>query len=792
MRLELIPLTFAPLLVSMVFGQDLPPLDAPPILPDDEILEVTPSLEADSFFDSPEPAVTRPGFVRSGPNTKINFTYIGGQSEVLFTGDPRIEGANGLEANADRIRVDINKQIGYLTGNVSIYQDGLVYRGESAIYHHKTRKFNTEKLRAGMDPLLLEAGQFRSTMLDGRPAYIGENAGITTHDSSDPHWWLRTGRTTIFPGERVIFKDLKLYAGKTPVFWLPYLSQPLNAELGYHLAPGGRSNLGLFLKNRYGIMIGGERDPVSGLNDSAWLLAHYHADIYTRRGLGLGLSLYDSRVESDDQFGWLKFYYIHDLSPQTSRSGAIRPPVNENRYLVEFAHRRELRKTQNAIFSAEANISWLSDDFYLEDFDPSRYNQNPAPDNTLALSRRTANSFAQLGTRVRPNSFYQSDTRLPELSYDWIRQPFLHSEWLYESQTSAGVYREHLGDFNIDRLRAEAALLGTSAPRQTEIAGLLDPAGFSRFHTYHEFSRPFKVGHLNLVPEIGGGYTYYGAAEGQHNSVSRTHLFAGVDASMKFTKAYPKWIDDQWGLNGALHVFEPYANLSVLSTDELNPTFDRVDRLTASTRPRQRSVGRFTAIDDLANWNIMRLGMKNSLLTHRNGGTHEWLTINTYFDTFFDDPEFNRNFSNLYNEIRWSPLPWLDLDLDTQIPLFNDSNFTEVATTATFMPTDDIELSLRHRILKDHPILRDSNRLELDFYARLNEHWGIGTRHRWEIVDGTLELQNYNLYRDFDSWVGSAGFFVRDNRIENEYGLMLSFGLKEFPNLNLPIRMGAE
>lgn len=791
MRLELISLTIAPLLTLMSIGQTLPPLDAPPLLPDDGMLEIQ-EITEDDFFSEPAPSTTPPNFVRTGKNTKIDFSFIDGKVEVVFSNDARIVADNGTEANADKIRIDYDQQIGYLTGNVSIYLDGLIYRGESAVYHHKTGKFDTEKLRAGMDPLLLEAGQFRSTMVEGRLAYIGENAGITTHDSSEPHWWLRADQTTIFPGERVIFKDLKLYAGETPIFWLPYLSQPLNAELGYHFAPGGRSNLGLFLKNRYGVMIGGERDPLSGLNDSAWLLAQYHADIYTRRGLGLGLSFFDTRVEEDDQFGWLKFYYINDLSPRTSRSGVPRPRVNEDRYLVELAHRLELWESKNATFSAKANLSWLSDDFYLEDFDPSRYNQNPAPDNTLSLSRRTTNSFAQFGARVRPNNFYQSDTRLPELSYDWIRQPFLDSKWLYESQTSAGVYREHLGDFNIDRLRAEAALLGTSLPRQNEIAGLLDPAGFTSFHTYHEFSRPFKMGHLNLAPKIGGGYTHYGAVKGPNDSVNRTHLFAGIDASMKFTKAYPDWMNDKWGLSGALHIFEPYANLSVLSTDELAPSFDRVDRLTTSTRPRQRSVGRFTAIDDLANWNIMRLGMRNSLLMHRDGGTHEWLTIDTYFDTFFEDPEFDRNFSNLYNEVRWSPFPWFDLELDTQIPLFNDSNFTEVATTATFMPTDDIEFSLRHRFLKDHPILRDSNRLELDFYARLNEHWGIGTRHRWEIVDGTLELQNYNLYRDFDSWVGSVGFFVRDNRIENEYGLMLSFGLKEFPNLNLPIRMGAE
>lgn len=777
--------------LSVGFAQEPLPVDPSPRLPYEDQITETGRGNSGGLLGDPPPALKLPDTIKLR-DSKWRLDYIEDKATLHITQGVRIETDSGMTAIADRMKFDLASQTGQLTGNVSIYQDGLVYRGRSAVYDHKTGKVNTRGLRAGVAPLLLESSQFESQIINGQRIFIGRNAGITSHDAEDPHWWLRADQTTLFPGERVIFKDLKLYAGETPIFWLPYLSQQLDAELGYHFVPGGRSNLGLFIKNRYGVMLGGERDPVTGANDSAWLLAHFQADLYSRRGLGLGLSLFDTRAEEDDQFGWLKFSYINDLDPQASRSGIPRPPVNEDRYRVELAHRLKAWETQNADYFVGANLTWLSDGFYLEDFDPALFNVNPNPDNTLFLNRRTANSFAQLNARVQLNSFYQSDTRLPELSYDWFRQPFLDTDFLYESQTSAGVYRKYLGDFRADQLRAEAALLPAGDPRQEDIAALLDSAGFTRLHTYHEFSRPSKIGHLNVVPKIGAGYTNYSSVEGPHNSMSRTHLFAGVDTSMKFTKAYPDWIDEKWGLNGVLHIVEPYVNLSALSSDSLDSSFDRIDRLTASTRPRPLGVGRFTAIDDLDSWTIMRLGMRNRLVTHRDGGTHDWLTMDTYFDSFFEDPEFNRNFSNLYNEVRWHPLPWLDLEVDFQIPLFNDSNFTEVATAATFMPNENMEFSIRHRFLNDHPILRDSNRLELDFYARLTDYWGIGTRHRWEIADGTLELQNYNLYYDFDSWVGSIGFFVRDHRIENEYGLMLSFGLKEFPNLNLPIRMGAE
>ena len=52
---------------------------------------------------------------------------------------------------------------------------------------------------------------------------------------------MRAERTIVIPDERVIFRNMKFYLGDRPIFWLPYLSQPLDKELGYHIIPGARS-----------------------------------------------------------------------------------------------------------------------------------------------------------------------------------------------------------------------------------------------------------------------------------------------------------------------------------------------------------------------------------------------------------------------------------------------------------------------------------------------------------------------------------------------------------------------
>ena len=715
-----------------------------------------------------------------------------GNLVLAAKGNIRIQADNGLQIFADRAIAYQSKGTIVLSGNVTMYQNGLVYRGDSAIYYTEEQRADTSKLRVGLDPILLEAGNLQSVPYKDGNAFIGDNVGITTHDSSDPDFWLRARKTTIIPGDRVIFRDLKVKVGDRSVFWLPYLSQPFDQELGYHFLVGGRSNLGFFVKNRYGVMLGGEEDPVTGIKEDAWLLSQFQADVYTLRGLGLGADLFDTRTDEKNDFGWLKLYYIHDFNSDLERSGIDRDSVTESRYRIDFAHRIKLWEDQVAAYTLEANLTKLSDEFFLEDYDPKTARIDSDPDNFIALNRRTANSITSLGARIRVNDFYQSDTRLPELTHDWIRQPLFGTPILYESQSSWGIYDEELSDFREDSLKNEAATLLAGDPRLDEINRLLADRGYHRFHTYHEASRPFKIGHLNITPRVGAGYTHYGSIEGPASSQSSTHISAGIDASMKMSRAYPDLISQRWGLDGALHILEPYASISWLATDELDSSFGRIERLTPTTRPRTRRVGRFTARDQLADWQVLRLGARNRIVSNRDGGTHDWLSVDTYFDTFFEDPEFDRDFSNLYNDIIWHPLPWLEVDLETQFPLFNDSNFTEIASSFVFMPHEDLEITLGYRRLSAYPILQDSNRIELETFARLNDYWGIGTEHSFEAEDNTLELQRYNLHYDFDSWVGSVGLFHRDNQSEDEYGILFSFGLKEIPSLSLPISFDTE
>lgn len=821
-------------LISLLLAAGLQGLVAQVLPPPPGLLPV-PLPEVDIIQPVPLPEIPLGGPEAMMPELpeRVDIQNIGGgrmsfdidTDTIRFHGPGiKVIGDTGTEIFADSAVYDGKTRIARLQGNISVYQGNILQRGQSAVYNFNTARLELTDVIASVDPVILESGRFVvEEAADGRQVFIGQDAGVTTHDVESPNYWLRASETRVYPGDKVTFRNLRVYAGETPVFWLPYLSQPLDGELGYQFVPGARTNWGPYLLNTYGIMLGGTRNEQTGENEDAWLLSRWRFDIRTSRGLGTGVDFVDTRPSNGSgPAGSLSLYYMNDLDPGQRRSGLPRGSVNEDRYRIELKHRAAIDFEAGADWYFDSNLTVLSDHYYLEDFEPTLYRADPAPDNTLGIFRRDDRTLASLFTRLRLNDFNRTDTRLPMLAVDMARGPLFNLPVLHEGTTSLSISNIQTGD--VTRRNVIEPLLalppGASAPRRLllQLQGyerqlveriralppgdpripalrnqLLD-SGYTRFHTYQELSLPFTLGGwLNVVPQVGFGHTRYWAVDSPASAEHRTFFHAGTEASLKFSSDYTEINNPDWGLNGLLHVIQPYANWSVVSADELDDALPRIDRLTFTTRPRTLAPSRFTATDSLESWNIARLGVRNRLLTRRDGQSLEWLYVNSYMDAFLEDPELDRNVSNLYNDVRWSPLPWLAVELETQTPIVSGgSGFSEYATNFRFLPRRDLELSVGYRYLDNHPVLLDSGRVDLRAYARISENWGLGMRQSFEMDDGTLEVQQYTLHRDLGNWVAGFGVTHRDNRVQQELGLVFSLTLKDFPSVSLPFRIDAE
>jgi lipopolysaccharide export system protein LptA len=731
--------------------------------------------------------------------------------------------------------------------NVIVVKDGQLFYGENIIYNIKTQELKANSIRSSLPPIYYTADAF-DTNTGTVEKITGTNSSFTTHDSQIPNYHLKAKRITIYPGDRVVMSGVKAYMGNTPVFYLPYFVQPLDDELGYFFRVGYTSQWGAFLLNQYGTMIGDHT------------LAKYHLDLRSQRGVAIGADFYSMKWKErhNDNIGMLKLYYAYDDDPLTGVNDSQRSPefVDENRYRIAFQHRIYIPGPQESTWYLDFDINKLSDEFMLEDYFLNEFRSEPQPDNLVNLVKRSDTFTASLLARMQVNDFFHTDTRLPELAFDFTRSRIGRTNFFYQGETSIGAYRDNLSDRERaeleDKIKQQKDFLGTFGSNgsrtslsdvdengqpilgadgrplptsPTALAGTtlvsnssalinrdpkvlltrddvsedlealqdeLSENKFNRIYSYHEVLYPMAFGRGNwitFVPRIGGGAAFYDSVSGGSNNSSETKgiFHAGFDLAGKISKTWEDVQNRRLGIDGLRHIVQPYLNYSYLNADQPEG-FPSIDRLTPSTRPRPIDVPFYTATDDLQSWNVARVGVRNLLQTKRDDATWNYAGLNTYADIFFDDPEFDRKISNLYNDLFWYPVPWLSLSIDSQLPIGDsDFNFSEVNTSATWMPTKRFSWTLGHQLRSDNPLFTDSSLIYSRIYTKINENWGFSMNHIYEMEDSTLEYQSYSVHRDLASWTMAVGGLVRDNRGSNEYGIVLSLTLKDFPSVSLPL-----
>ena len=130
----------------------------------------------------------------------------------------------------------------------------------------------------------------------------------------------------------------------------------------------------------------------------------------------------------------------------------------------------------------------------------------------------------------------------------------------------------------------------------------------------------------------------------------------------------------------------------------------------------------------------------------------------------------------------------MSFQLDSQLPLF-DTGFTEVNSSLNFLVNKNASVSLGQRYIDGNNQFPNSNLVSFGGYYRINDNWALSFRDQYEFASSTLERQVYQVHRDLSSWVASLGVSVRDNRGVNDVSVLLSFTLKDLPNVRMPFTL---
>jgi lipopolysaccharide export system protein LptA len=708
--------------------------------------------------------------------------------EITSTGQTTYE--NGLATARDNVVIHIGNTDIYadyaqynsathdvdLRGHVRIYRDKSLYLADSGIYNTDTKKIRASTGRTESEPYFLAGNDV--TSIEGDNAYLIRGGTFTTNDSAKPDFHLHARKIRLYDKDRVILLDVTAYVGKVPVFWWPYLYQSLDNTFSFAISPAFYSTWGPSLLTQVTFPI---TDNVQG---------RLRLDYFGRRGPAIGFEPTIEYGKDQSSVAKLKTFYINDQNPDINETDIPRTGVPESRYRLSLEDRTNFTDSIYAI----ANITKMSDQYVMQDFFQGEFRIDPVPDNVVAVTK-TNEAFTLTGIeRFQANDFFTTTERQPEVVLDIKRQGLFGGPIFYEGETGFA------------NLRLEF-------PEDSGVKNY----GTYRFDTFHQLTFPNTYfGWLSIVPRVGYRGTYYGKTWDLGSTVFvppsnplepnfilpppttanpikfggdtfRSVFNTGAEASFKISRTWENVQSSTWGLDGLMHVMQPFTDFAYVKEDGPNPTSVlQFDRFEPSTQLRAIDFPQFTPIDSIADWTVWRVGVRNRLETRRDDQTMTWFELDTFFDVNFENPYYNTNYSNLFNNIRFNPVPWMSFSINSQIPAFN-KGFTEVDTYASVQPLANLQVNLGHRYLNDNPFFDNSSLFVVGGYYRINDNWGVGVQEQYEAATSTLEEQRYSIYRDLTSWVASFGGVIRDNSGVKEYGLLFTVTLKAFPKFGFDL-----
>ncbi len=631
-------------------------------------------------------------------------------------------------------------------GNVTIKTKGALWSGERIFYNFKTQQMESGRFKTGQAPFFLSGENLQAKRTNN--TYTGTNVVITTDDYAEPAYKVQARSLTIVPGKYFEAREATVRIGDVPIFYFPYYRRTLGPRVNhFDFVPGYRTAYGPFLLSTYNFYT---EEKIDGA---------LHMDYREKRGFAGG-----------PEFGWhlghlgegkVEYYYANDDAPNSNSSFE---PVPDERHRIAFSHQATVRT--NLTVKAVAN--YQSDPRVDHDFFESEYRSNIQPKSFLEINQLWPNYSLNILAQPQVNDFLETVERLPDVKLTALRQQLGDTPFYYEGDNSVGYYNRAFVDNSTNY----------SAGRADSFHQILLPQTF--------------FGWLNVIPRVGGRFTYYTEADGPGATTreeTRGVFNTGSEVSLKSSRLWAGAENKLFDVRGLRHIFEPSINyVFVPSPNVLPPELPQFDPELQSLRTLPIDFPQYNSIDAIDSQNVLRFGIRNRLQTKRDELVENLLNWSLSTDWRIDPRTNQTDFASLNSALEFRPRNWVSFQSDTRYNL-NRWRFMEAQHRLLLEPNNVWSLSLGHRFLDSEALSGSNighNLITTSLYYRLNENWGTRISHHFEARDGTMEEQYYTIYRDLRSWTAALTFRVRDNRSEgNDYTIAATFSLKAFPRFGL-------
>ncbi|MDH4227732.1 MAG: LPS assembly protein LptD [Deltaproteobacteria bacterium] len=499
-----------------------------------------------------EPAYTK--FFKSDLPIEIsgdNVNYDKATDTYRAEGSVVIE-QEGIRLTADKVNVDMKNGLASASGHVKIvYKDESFVEAESLdiVMKDETAVFVSARVYYKEDNIYISADELKKT---GPESYSAKGASFTTCDCAEgetPPWSFYTTGASVTVGRTFKARGAFFRIKSVPVFYLPYVSIPVNRE---------RQSGLLAPRFSYSKLGGAGVDNSLFWNISDSRDATFYLDIDSKRGLGTGLEY--RYFNTANSFGNMRYYNYRESDIErihkyrADQLNYLHPLSADNdRQRFYFDH--TLYGANGLSFKAKLDI--VSDDEYFLDFGRN-FNEKSleSVESVISVTKAWDRSALVIQGRRFDNLYVQNDSgvasKFPEAMF--TMQP--HRVWFTPFFMS----------------------MDAQAARFDRRAGVEGVRGDVR----PEFTLPVYAGPIEFTPFYAPRYTAYKSESAAAGSNTDERLIYETGAKLEST-LYRTFELGEGRFRRLGHMMRPSIKYSYIPDEPQGdlPYFDAVDRVEA-------------------------------------------------------------------------------------------------------------------------------------------------------------------------------------------------------------------
>lgn len=569
---------------------------------------------------------------------------------------------------------------------------------------------------------------------------IIQNAWFTTCPRENPHYRILVDELTIRGGEAVSAKKARLQLGnyKTP-FYLPLWKGGKDQPWALDFDSGRRAEIGYFVNT--GVLF--EATPEVSIGPRIMPT--------TKQGIGVGGDMYYDFYNNPSSRLYRTKGEAHLLYTTKDRGHGL------------WRHRYDLDKDLTLRMETE---QWSDQEFY-KDFFYDDYKDRTTPRTFANVTYRQPAYIATATTRVNTHSWITETDRLPEASFHLIDRPII-------------------GDFHVSYDNV---------------------TGYNRIKRFDlEGARSINIARLsyNWDPLPAIGITPFYEMEGsfyQHlatsnDSSSRFANLLGVTLETRLHKEYPGML----GFSAFKHIISPSITYSYRPSSTLSPyeapQYDALDNVYGYSRIETKISNVFLGREAETNevWQVGRISLYqgNDFWNEVRKGEDYEVEIDIrprpwWGTQVVGEKHISARYATLEDKTllaRWFPRAQERIyDYTWREELYGvNRSSADYSRILTQLYYDNTMLGGRFNsrigfAYTDTGGQVYNREVLYGMGYKLGENWGLGFEHIYNLKDGNLRSQTYELRRKFDCW--ESAIRVRDR--ESGLDVNLEISLVAFP-----------